>query len=126
MKALLVHKDLWDVINGSKPHPTSNGNLKAIWAYEKEVQQAYTKIILNIEPDQHPHIWEGGPSEIWESLHKVHTAHMFASQHLMYWHLLTMTKSDSQTMQQWIATVKHIAYHLHQASIPPDTEAPEL
>ena len=27
-------------------------------------------------------------------------------------------------MQQWIAAVKHIAYHLYQASIPPDTEAP--
>ena len=29
-------------------------------------------------------------------------------------------------MQQWITTVKHIAYHhLHQVSIPSDTEAPE-
>ena len=64
MKALLVCKNLWDIIDGSKPHPTGNANSKAVWAYEKKIQQAHAKIILIIEPDQHPHVWEGGPSEI--------------------------------------------------------------
>ena len=79
MKALLVCKDLWDIIDGSEPCPTSNTNSKAIWAYEKKVQQAHAKIILNIEPDQHPNVREGGPSEILESLRKVHTVRGFAS-----------------------------------------------
>ena len=31
-----------------------------------------------------------------------------------------MTKGESQTMQAWIAAVKHIAYRLNRTSIPPD------
>ena len=72
MKVLLVCKDLWDVIDGSEPRPTSNTNLKAIQAYEKKVQQAQAKIILNIESDQHPHVWEGGPSDLGEPAESAH------------------------------------------------------
>ena len=99
MKALLICKDLWDVIDGSEPHPTGKTNSKAVRAYEKK----------------HPHVQEGGPSKIWQRLRKVHTAHRFASWFSMCWHLLMMMKFNRQTMHQWIVAVKHIAYHLQQA-----------
>ena len=89
MKALLVCKDLWDIVNGSEPCPTSNTNPKAIQAYDKKVEQAHTEIILNIKPDQHSHIQEGGSSEIWESLCKVHIAWELALQVSKHQHLLT-------------------------------------
>ena len=78
MKALLIRKDLWDVVDGSEPHPAGSANSKVVRAYVKKLQQAHAEIILNIEPDQHPHVREGDASEIWESLQKVHTARGFA------------------------------------------------
>ena len=120
MKALLIRKDLWDVVDGSEPRPMGSINSKAVRAYVKKLQLAHAEIILNIEPDQHPHVQEGDASEIWESLRKVHTAHGFASQLSIHCRLLSMTKSEGQTMQAWIAAVKHIAYHLNQTSVPSD------
>ena len=62
MKALIICVDLWDIIDGPEPHFTSNVNVKAVQAYEKK----------------QPHVWEGAPSKIWESLCKVYTACRFA------------------------------------------------
>jgi gag-polypeptide of LTR copia-type/Domain of unknown function (DUF4219)/Zinc knuckle len=121
MKALLVRKDLWDVVDGSESRPTGSTNSKAVRAYEKKLQQAHAEIILNIEPDQHPHVRDGNTPQIWESLRMVHTTRGFASRLSICRHLLTMKKGDSQTMQTWIVAVKHIAYHLNEMSVPPDT-----
>ena len=43
MKALLIRKDLWDVIDGSESHPTSKTNSKAVWAYEKKIQHSLNR-----------------------------------------------------------------------------------
>ena len=56
MKVLLIRKDLWDVVDGSEPHPAGSANSKAVRAYVKKLQQVHAEIILNIEPDQHPHV----------------------------------------------------------------------
>ena len=114
MKALLIRKDLWDVVDGSEPRPAGSANSKVIRAYVKKLQQAHAEIILNIEPDQHLHVREGDASEIWESLRKVHTARGFASRLSIRRRLLSMTKGESQTMQAWITAVKHIAYRLNE------------
>ena len=67
MKALLIQKDLWD---GSEPRPAGSANSKVVRTYVKKLQQAHAEIILNIEPDQHPHVREGDASEIWETYEK--------------------------------------------------------
>ena len=49
IEALLVEKDLWDVVDGTDVCPTGSVNLKAVHAFVKKQQVAQAKIILHIE-----------------------------------------------------------------------------
>ena len=68
MEALLIEKDLWDVVDGTEAHPLGSANSKAIHAFVKKQQVAQAKIILHIEASQFPHACYNDPKEIWENL----------------------------------------------------------
>ena len=55
MEALLIEKDLWDVIDGTEAHPLGLANSKAVHAFVKKQQVAWAKIIFHIEASQLPH-----------------------------------------------------------------------
>jgi Domain of unknown function (DUF4219) len=55
MEALLIEKDLWDIVDGTEGHPTGSDNSKAVHTYVKKQQVARAKIILHIKPSQLPH-----------------------------------------------------------------------
>ena len=77
-EALLIEKDLWDVVVGTKVHPAGSVNLKAVRAFVKK-QVTRAKIILHIETSQLPHAHYEDPTEIWENLEQVHRARGFAT-----------------------------------------------
>ena len=79
MEALLIKKDLWDVVDGSETQPTGSNNSKVIRAFVKKQQLAQSKIILNIQKSQLPHTRHLDPKEIWDSLEQVHHACGFAT-----------------------------------------------
>ena len=49
MEALLIEKDLWDVVNGTEVHPTGSVNSKAVCAFVKNSRLLKPKLssILN-------------------------------------------------------------------------------
>ena len=55
MAALLVEKDLWDVVDDTETQPAGSVNSKAVCAFAKKQQLACAKIILNINKSQLPH-----------------------------------------------------------------------
>ena len=55
MAALLVEKDLWDVVEGTETQPAGSVNSKAVRAFAKKQQLTHAKIILNIDKSQLPH-----------------------------------------------------------------------
>ena len=55
MAALLVEKDLWDVVDGTETQPAGSVNSKAVHAFAKKQQLTRAKIILNIDKSQLPH-----------------------------------------------------------------------
>ena len=79
MEALLVEKDLWNVVDGSEVRPHSSVNSRPVCAFIKKQHLARAKIILNVEKSQLPHTRYDDPKDIWESLKKVHRARGFAT-----------------------------------------------
>jgi gag-polypeptide of LTR copia-type/Zinc knuckle len=117
MEALLVEKDLWDVVDGTEGRPAGSDNSKAVRAYVKKQQVARAKIILHIEPSQLPHARFSDPTEIWENLEQVHRARGFATRLALRREFLYMKKRDGQVMNSWIAEVKNTAYRLDAAGV---------
>ena len=117
MAALLVEKDLWDVVDGTETQPAGSVNSKAVRAFAKKQQLAHTKIILNIDKSQLPHTRYDDPKEIWESLQKVHQARGFATCLSLCRHFLYMRKCDDQPMVSWISDVKNAAFQLEATGV---------
>jgi hypothetical protein len=118
MEALLVEKDLWDVVDGSELRPHGSINSKPVRTFTKKQHLARTKIILNIEKSQLPHTHYDDPKEIWESLEKIHRARGFATQLALRRRFLYMRKHDDQPMSSWISNVKNAAFQLESAGVP--------
>jgi hypothetical protein len=117
MEALLVEKDLWDVVDGSETRPAGSDNSKAVRAFVKKQQLARSKIILNIEKSQLPHTRHLDPKEIWDSLEQVHRARGFATRLALRRWFLYMRKRDDEPMSSWISSVKNAAFHLETAGV---------
>jgi gag-polypeptide of LTR copia-type/Zinc knuckle len=117
MAAMLVEKDLWDVVDGTETQPAGSANSKAVRAFAKKQQLAHAKLILNIDKSQLPHTRYDDPKEIWESLQKVHQARGFATRLSLRRCFLYMRKRDDQPMVSWISAVKNAAFQLEAAGV---------
>ena len=72
MAAILMEKDLWDIVDSLLTHPVGSPNHKAVRAFIKRQQLTQAKIILSIKVSQLPHTCHDDPKVIWDSLQKVH------------------------------------------------------
>jgi hypothetical protein len=117
MEALLVEKDLWDVVDGTEARPLGSVNTKAVRAFVKKQQVARAKIILHIEASQLPHARYDDPKEIWENLEQVHRARGFATRLALRRQFLYMQKHEDQVMNAWISDVKNAAFHLESSGV---------
>src|SRR5882724_12005524 len=55
MAAILMEKDLWDIVDSLLTHPVGSPNHKAVRAFIKRQQLTQAKIILSIKVSQLPH-----------------------------------------------------------------------
>jgi hypothetical protein len=117
MEALLIEKDLWDVVNGTEVRPAGSVNSKAVRAFVKKQQVARAKIILHIEVSQLPHVRYDDPKEIWENLEQVHRARGFATRLALRRQFLYMQKREDQVMSTWISDVKNAAFRLESSGV---------
>jgi Domain of unknown function (DUF4219)/gag-polypeptide of LTR copia-type len=82
MKALLVRKQLWDVVAGIESNLGGSPNLKAAKGFQKRQAEACAKIILHIEVSQLSFIADKDPKVVWDYLKSIHQACGMAA-HLM-------------------------------------------
>ncbi|RDB26438.1 hypothetical protein Hypma_006056 [Hypsizygus marmoreus] len=120
MEALLVEKDLWDVVAGTEVMPTTGPNSKTTKAFVRKQKLARAKIILHVENSQLPHTRHSDPKEIWDNLARVHRSRGFGTLLAMRRRFFALQKHDDISMQAWIAQVRDAAFHLEAAEFPVD------
>ena len=74
MEAVLVSKQLWDIVNGGKTRPVRNENLKPIKNFVRKQAEAHAKLVLGVKSSQLPHLCNLYPAMIWEDLKNIHKA----------------------------------------------------
>ena len=112
MEALLEEKELWDVVTGDEPVPTTGPTSKAMKNYVRKQKSAHAKIILHLHKSQLPHARFNTPKEIWDNLKRVHQARGFGTVLAMRRKFFSMVKLEEQSMQAWVASIRDIAYRL--------------
>ena len=115
MEALLEEKDLWEVISGEEDEPTTGPSSKSMKAYRRKECLARAKIILHVENSQLPHTRFNSPKEIWDNLTLVHRSRGLGTLLAIRRRFFFMKKEPNQTMQAWIAAVRHTAFQLEAA-----------
>lgn len=112
MKALLVRKNLWDIMDGSEvlPPPT-NLNAKAIRAFRKKQAEALAEIILHVEIAQLSFIQDDDPTIVWEALAAVHQARGMATRLTLRRRFWRLQKPDGP-MQNFVAETRRLANQL--------------
>jgi len=117
MEAQLVSKDAWEVIDESVSPPMGSLNSKPVKTWLHKQNLARSQIILHVEPSQIPHIRDRDPRIIWNTLKSLHRSRGFASRLALRRRFVLMKKSDSQSMQSWIADVRRLAFELKEIGV---------
>ena len=117
MEAVLVRKQLWDVVNGEKTKPMGSENSSVVKSFIRKQAEARAELVLAVESSQLPHLRNADPSKIWEDLKNIHKARGFASRLALCRKFLWLSKGEEQPMQTWIAEVKHTRFHLTQIGV---------
>jgi hypothetical protein len=79
MKALLVRKGLWDVVDGTETSPVGSPNLKPVRAFRKKQAEAVAEITLHVDVAQLSFIQSDDPKVVWDALAAVHQARGMAT-----------------------------------------------
>jgi len=112
MKALLVRKNLWDIMDGSEVMPAPiNLNAKAIRAFKKKQAEALAEIILHVEVAQLSFIQDDDPAVVWEALAAVHQARGMATRLTLRRRFWRLQKPEGP-MQNFIAETRRLARQL--------------
>ena len=121
MEALLVRKQLMQVVDGLKVLPQGSPGSKAVLAFRRTQSEACAEIVLCLEPSQLPHARSPDLKVIWDELDAVHRSRGFATRLALRRKFLFLTKKIDQSMLSWIGEVRNAAHHLQDA----DAEASE-
>jgi hypothetical protein len=117
MEAVLVRKQLWEVVNGERERPMGSENSTAVRSFVRKQAEARAEIVLHVETSQLPYVQKVDPAQIWENLRTIHHAHGFTSRLTLCRKFLGLTKRDEQPMQNWIAEVQHAACRLQETNV---------
>ena len=114
MEAILVRKQLWDIVNGEKTRPLGSENSAPIKNFIRKQAKARAELVLAVKSSQLPHLCNSDPAKIWEDLKNIHEAQGLASRLALHHKFLWLSKAEDQPMQNWIATVRHMSFCLTQ------------
>lgn len=112
MKAHLVSKDLWDVVDGSEGRPMGSEGSRAVKAFRKKQRLACAEIILHVDKSQRAHTRDDDPAIVWTALESNHQARGLSSRMALLRLFFSSVMSAEQTVSSWIAHVKDLAYRL--------------
>ncbi|PPQ79181.1 hypothetical protein CVT26_000454 [Gymnopilus dilepis] len=115
MEALLESKELFGVIDGSEPMPTTGPNSAKFKAFLKKQRLARSQIILGLEPSQLPHVRsQDDPAVIWNNLADIHRARGLGVLLTMRMDFLKMTMPSDSTIASYVAAIRHAGYRLDE------------
>lgn len=112
MEAYLVSKDLWDVVDGSEKCPMGSEGSKAVRAFRKKQRLACAEITLHVETSEKAHTRDKDPAVIWKALQDHHHARGLSSRMALLRLFFSSVMDAEQTVSDWIAHVKDLAYRL--------------
>jgi len=121
MKALLVKKNLWDVVDGTETLPSGSPNTKAVRAFRRKQAEAIAEITLCVEVAQLSFIQDDDPSIVWNALAAVHQARGMATRLALRRRFLRLQKPEGP-MQNFIAEARRIALLLQEIGVAVDDE----
>ena len=107
MEAVLVRKQLWDIVNGEKTRLIGSENSAPVKSFIRKQAEARAKLVLAVESLQLPHLHSLDPAKIWEDLKNIHEARGLTSRLTLHHKFLWLSKAEDQPMQNWIAIVRH-------------------
>ena len=121
MRALLVKKNVWDVVSGLETLPAGSPNSKPVHAFRRKQAEAIAEITLNVEPTQLIFIQGDDPNVVWDSLTKVHQARGMASRLALRRRFLRLEKPEGP-MQNFIAEARRLALQLQEIGVTVEDE----
>jgi hypothetical protein len=74
MKAVLVKKNVWEIVNGTETLPAGSSNAKPVRAFRRKQAEAIAEITLRVQPAQLSFIQDEDPKVVWDTLTNVHQA----------------------------------------------------
>jgi hypothetical protein len=117
MEALLVRKQLWDIVSGEKTKPLGSVTSAPVKAFIRKQAEARAELVLQVETSQLPHLRNEDPVKIWEDLKNIHQARGLASRISLRRKFLWLSKATDQTMSSWVAKVRHTAFRLEEIGV---------
>jgi hypothetical protein len=112
MKAHLVRKNLWGVVDGSEEAPApTNLNAKATRAFTKKQAEALAEIILHVEIPQLSFIEDDDPAIVWNALTAIHQARGMATRLTLRRRFWRLQKPEGP-MQTFISETRRLAKQL--------------
>jgi hypothetical protein len=121
MKALLVRKQLWDVVAGIESNPGGSPNSKAAKGFRKRQAEACAEIILHVEVSQLSFIADEDPKVVWDYLESIHQARGMATRLTLRRKFFRMQKPEGP-MQLFVAEVRRVAFQLKEIGCEVDDE----
>ena len=117
MEAILIRKDLLDIVDGTVTHPLGSPNSKPVKAFLQKQKLARAEIILRVSPSQLPNVHDPDLMVIWDTLRALHQFRGFASCLSLRRRFITMKKEDMQSIQSWVADIRRVAFQLSEIDV---------
>ena len=117
MEALLVQKQLWEIVNKEKTRPMGSDTSAPVKAFIRKQAEARAELVLHVDNAQLPHLQNSDPVKVWEDLKTIHQARGFASRIALRRKFLWLSKAEDQPMSSWIADVHHTAFRLKEIGV---------
>jgi gag-polypeptide of LTR copia-type/Domain of unknown function (DUF4219)/Zinc knuckle len=122
MKAFLVRKSLWEIVDGSEPMPTGHANSKAVRTFRRRQAEAIAEITLHVEVLQLSFIRDEDPAVVWTELAAIHQARGIATRLTLRRRFLRLQLNETETIQSFISTARRLANQLTEIGVTVDDE----
>lgn len=122
MKALLIRKGLWYVVDGSETRPAGSPGTKNVRSFVRKQAEAIAEITLALDSSQLSFISSDDPKEVWDYLASIHQGRGVATRLTLRRRFNRLDKSADESMQSFISTARRLAAQLREVGATVDDE----
>jgi hypothetical protein len=122
MKALLIKKGVWDIVDGTRIRPAGIPSTPAVRTFLHKSAEALAEITLNVAPSQLSFINSDDPAVVWQELERVHQARGVSSRLTLRRRFWRLKKADDQSVQAFIGEARRLAMLLVDIGVTVEDE----